>query len=374
MAVKVYCFYARDDVKILESLKSHLAPLRRNGLIDFWSDQEISAGKEMKSEREKNLHDAQIILLLISPNFMGSEHWCGYEMGRALERHERGDARLIPIILQPIHWKLPPIDLLKALPKNEKPINDPSWGNQNQALVDVVQGLCEVIEEVNVKPPPVTLADILNLEPMEPLSIIASNNLDYSSASQLISAEIPVVSENIQYESYEYNSSYLWIAMLLLACIDMFLLFIGVFQPPHSFIPLIAIVLAAIISIYSLYQAFFARRCGWFIGMSLINPFVILGYYHFETANTDLRWVLLLLFLTLIPMLVILYTVITHAKTSPYPIASSTFQKSTLMLYSLGLTLFIVAHTIQWSPVDYLGYDCIGVGSFVYIAQYIRIK
>ena len=59
---------------------------------------------------------SEIILLLISPNFMHSDYCYSIEMRRALERHERGEARVIPVILRPVDWKGTPIGELQALP------------------------------------------------------------------------------------------------------------------------------------------------------------------------------------------------------------------------------------------------------------------
>ena len=94
MVVKIFFCYAHEDERLLNKLKSHLSPLRRQGLIEIWHDRDIRAGLEWEKEINKHLNVADIILLLISPDFMDSDYCYGKEMQRALERDQRGEARL----------------------------------------------------------------------------------------------------------------------------------------------------------------------------------------------------------------------------------------------------------------------------------------
>src|SRR5690348_16403014 len=105
MPGKIFLCYAREDELLLERLKTHLSPLRRKGLIDIWYDREINAGTKWEEEIDKHLNDANIVLLLISPDFINSDYCYGTEMQRALERDSLGEAIVIPIILRPVHWQ-----------------------------------------------------------------------------------------------------------------------------------------------------------------------------------------------------------------------------------------------------------------------------
>src|SRR5947208_10061471 len=100
MPVEIFFCYAHEDETLLNKLKAHLRPLQRQGLIDVWHDRDINAGQEWEQEISKHLNEAQIILLLISPDFMDSDYCYSKEMQRALERHEHREARVIPIILR----------------------------------------------------------------------------------------------------------------------------------------------------------------------------------------------------------------------------------------------------------------------------------
>src|SRR5438876_11871174 len=116
MAVKIFFCYAHEDEPLLNKLKTHLRPLQRQALTDVWYDRDITAGTEWKQEIDKQLNEAQIILLLVSPDFIDSEYCYSIEMKRALERHERGEARVIPVILRPVYWQGAPFSKLQTLP------------------------------------------------------------------------------------------------------------------------------------------------------------------------------------------------------------------------------------------------------------------
>src|SRR5579884_4136515 len=133
--LEILCCYAREDQPLLKKLRIHLAPLQRQGLITIWCDTDINAGAEWEKDIKKHLNTAQIILLLISPDFMASDYCYSTEMQRALERHERKEARVIPIIFRPTMWKGAPFDKLQMLPTNAKPVRN--WPTEDDALNDV---------------------------------------------------------------------------------------------------------------------------------------------------------------------------------------------------------------------------------------------
>src|SRR5215470_12141899 len=106
MPVTIFFCYAREDEDLLNKLKTHLKPLQRQNLIAVWHDRDISAGTEWEKEISRHLNTAQIILLLVSPDFMNSDYCYGVEMKRAIERHERKETRVIPVILDHVYWQV----------------------------------------------------------------------------------------------------------------------------------------------------------------------------------------------------------------------------------------------------------------------------
>jgi hypothetical protein len=147
-SIEVFICYAHEDESMMKELATHLGALQRQGLFDVWHNREIGAGTEWAQEIDKHLNTAQIILLLISQYFLNSDYCYLVEMERALERHERGDARVIPIILHPVYYAKAPFAKLQPLPTNGKPAIGPDWYNLNWALFDVVEGIRKAAEEI----------------------------------------------------------------------------------------------------------------------------------------------------------------------------------------------------------------------------------
>lgn len=137
--IRLFISYSRRDQELRAELDKQLSPLKRLKLIDVWHDRQIDPGQEWDREIKRNLEEADIILLLISADFMASDYAWSKEMERALARHEAGEARVIPVILQPCDWELAPFAKIQALPRDAKAVS--TWGNRAEALADVARGV-----------------------------------------------------------------------------------------------------------------------------------------------------------------------------------------------------------------------------------------
>jgi hypothetical protein len=144
--VSVFLSYAHRDERLREELDKHLSPLRRSALIDTWHDRKISPGGDLDAEIDQRLASADLVLLLISPDFINSDYCYRREMRRALQRHAKGLARIIPIILRPVDWMRTPIGRLLATPKDAKPVT--TWHRRDDALLDVATSVRRAAEEI----------------------------------------------------------------------------------------------------------------------------------------------------------------------------------------------------------------------------------
>ncbi|MDQ6642958.1 MAG: TIR domain-containing protein, partial [Chloroflexota bacterium] len=143
-AFSVFYSYANEDIVLRDELDKHLAALRRSGWIQSWYDRDIRAGTEWKQEIDTHLRTADIILLLVSSDFLSSEYCYSIEMREALRRHEAGEAVVIPIILRPVDWHETPFSSLQVLPGDGKPVT--SWSNRDEAFKQVAQGIRSVVK------------------------------------------------------------------------------------------------------------------------------------------------------------------------------------------------------------------------------------
>ena len=142
--MKAFVSYSHKDELALDRLHTHLAVLRRDGRIDDWFDRDILAGGELDSEIAEQLESCSLFLLLVSPDFLASDYCVEREMERAMERHDSGEARVVPIIVEPCDWRSTSLRHLRALPRDGRPISD--WPNENNAYLDVVQELRRILE------------------------------------------------------------------------------------------------------------------------------------------------------------------------------------------------------------------------------------
>ena len=142
--IEIFISYSHKDEKYLLELDKHLASLKREGLIKPWHDRKITPGNEWASEIDSHIYEAKIILLLISVDFMASDYCYDSEMNQAIDRHNKGEAYVIPIILRPVDWHKTPFAKLQALPKDAKPVTN--WTRQDDAYLDIVNGIRRTIQ------------------------------------------------------------------------------------------------------------------------------------------------------------------------------------------------------------------------------------
>ncbi|MEH1901332.1 MAG: SUMF1/EgtB/PvdO family nonheme iron enzyme [Nostoc sp.] len=146
MSLKVFCSYSHADEPLKIELAKHLSILEQQGVILTWHDRKIPPGREWDEQINENLNTADIILLLVSSDFISSKYCWGVEVTRAIERHEAGEACVIPIILRKVSWQSTPFAKLQALPKNAQPVK--SWNDQDDAFTNVAEGIEFAAEEL----------------------------------------------------------------------------------------------------------------------------------------------------------------------------------------------------------------------------------
>lgn len=144
--VRIFYSYAHDDERLRKRLVQHLSGLQSAGLVEGWDDRQIGAGTEWAGQISKNLEKADLILFLVSPSFMASTYSQDVEVKRAMERHEEGTARVIPVIVRPVDWATAPFAKLEALPEKGKPVT--RWPTRDEGFLSIALGIRRVVEEV----------------------------------------------------------------------------------------------------------------------------------------------------------------------------------------------------------------------------------
>jgi hypothetical protein len=137
--------YAREDEALRDRLEIHLRPLERAGLLACWHDRDIRAGGTWREDIRRAIERADVVLLLISPDFVASEYCYTVEMAGALRRHTAGSALVIPVVLRPVAAAAgQPWAELQGVPRDLRPVT--LWPDLDEALATVAREVLEALE------------------------------------------------------------------------------------------------------------------------------------------------------------------------------------------------------------------------------------
>lgn len=151
--VNLFFSYSHKDEDLRNELETHLALLKRQGVISSWHDRRITAGSDLDKQISTELESSQIILLLVSAHFLASDYCYEKEMMRAIDKHNEGSVKVIPVILHPCDWHSAPFGHLRATPTDGRPVS--MFANQHEAFAIIAGDVREAIEAM----PSPTLAE-----------------------------------------------------------------------------------------------------------------------------------------------------------------------------------------------------------------------
>ncbi len=135
----VFFSFSHADKALRDQLENHLSVLKWNGVIETWHDRRVTAGDEFEREIDDHINTDDIILLLVSAEFLASPYCYKIEMTRAMERHERKEAIVIPVILRACDWKHAPFGKLKGVPEDGRPVTQ--WRDKHAAFTEVADAV-----------------------------------------------------------------------------------------------------------------------------------------------------------------------------------------------------------------------------------------
>lgn len=144
--VKVFISYSHKDEPYKDTLNTYLTPYERKGIIKIWDDRDILPGQIWDTEIKQAVLNADIVLFLVSPDFMASGHIDSVELKAAMELHIQGKMLLIPIIIRPSDLSLLDLKIFQAVPKDAKPIS--TWENRDEAWLNVIQQLGKLFNTI----------------------------------------------------------------------------------------------------------------------------------------------------------------------------------------------------------------------------------
>lgn len=145
MKKHVFVSYSSVDEQSRMELEKHLSLLKREEAIETWNFRLIDAGTDWKSEIDAHLESADIIVLLVSADFIASDYCWNIEMREAIRRHRDGTARVIPVIVRDCDWSSAPFAAIQALPPGGRPVT--SHRPKDKAWKEVADGIRKAISQ-----------------------------------------------------------------------------------------------------------------------------------------------------------------------------------------------------------------------------------
>ncbi|GCE15264.1 TIR domain-containing protein [Tengunoibacter tsumagoiensis] len=148
----LFCCYAQKERGLAQRLEQQLAPLLRRGAVGAWNELAIDVVGGWDDVHRHHYTTADIILWLVSPDFLASDYLQSAEMVNALEWQRRNEVRLVPILAEPAPWNDGRFSQLDLLPKNGLALTDSAWPDQEEACYAVVEALHTLIKELDTSP------------------------------------------------------------------------------------------------------------------------------------------------------------------------------------------------------------------------------
>lgn len=151
--INIFIAYTTEDGNSLDKLLKHLKSIERFYQAHIWHEGKLKPGQDKLKVVEDEIGKAHIILLLVSSDFLASDHCFDEQLKRAIERHEQKTSRVIPIIVGECDWRWEkiPFHNLKPLPNDGIPITDEYWGKIDKPCKEIAQALRNQIEELQTQ-------------------------------------------------------------------------------------------------------------------------------------------------------------------------------------------------------------------------------
>lgn len=143
----ILCSAERVDEDAREELRKHLAPLERDGLIKSWHAGLLQAGAEVHAVSSERFRQAQVLVLLLSPDLLASAPHV-QQAQQALAEQKT----VLPVLVRSSLWQQSPIGHLQPLPRDGTAIA--LAADRDQAWLAVVNELQRALPAAAAPLPP----------------------------------------------------------------------------------------------------------------------------------------------------------------------------------------------------------------------------
>lgn len=177
--ITIFVGYAPENAEQSEKLRHQLAFFQKRKRlypIDFQFEtvlMKIGDDYDTLSQTVKELlARSEIIILLISDNFVNSDFHYDEELLVAIEHHKQQNSYVVPVLLDFCLWEELPLDNIPILPdlleqnaEKKRPVLSKNWQTEDEpffVITKYISNLIRQIEMDNTLPPPTTETNNLN--------------------------------------------------------------------------------------------------------------------------------------------------------------------------------------------------------------------
>lgn len=142
---KVFISYSHKDEKFKEQFETHLSGLIRQNLIELWTDSNIYIGDKWDQKIKEKLMNSDVVIFLLSSDFLSSEYINEIEIKKTIERHNRNEVLIAPIFLRPCDFESSLLSSFQGVPREAKFIS--TWDDIDSAFYEVTREFKKLVNE-----------------------------------------------------------------------------------------------------------------------------------------------------------------------------------------------------------------------------------
>ncbi len=161
---KIFISYAHKDEELKSQFETHLSGLKRQKLIDVWTDRQVLIGDKWDEKIKNKLITSDIVIFLISSDFLASEYINEVEINETILRHKNNEVLIAPIFLRPCDFESSLLSDFQGVPRDAEFIT--TWKDKDSAFLAVTKELKKIINEFTPADKPTVLSRVSSLSDM----------------------------------------------------------------------------------------------------------------------------------------------------------------------------------------------------------------
>ncbi|HLG75341.1 MAG TPA: TIR domain-containing protein, partial [Ktedonobacteraceae bacterium] len=150
--IRIFISFAENDRKSKELLDIQLKLSLREGIIAIWHSRQTEIGHDVAQTTKNHIDDAQMVLLLLSPQALADDQIYEHEILYAMKRRAEHNTLVVPIRLKEVNLntkELKDLGALASLPLLSPPVDQ--LGNRDLVWYNIAMEILKVAERLRAE-------------------------------------------------------------------------------------------------------------------------------------------------------------------------------------------------------------------------------